>query len=410
MPESELSFANTSHGNDETSSKVSGTNTANELPDDSCIQGAMRACSQDEAGVHISFPHAPPLGNCQYGHQVCNLGVWGACVGLVAPLPRDNCNIDGDDANCNGAANEGCECIDAQSSRACGVSALGVCKLGLQACEGGTWGSCEGAVNPTSEKCDQKGIDEDCDGDIDLADADCACIEGEQELCTRPEQGDCHLGIKTCVKGQWSACQPRFPRLDLESCAPPRMDAHGSAPGDEDCDGQVNNTPTTGKDPVDCKIYMVDEDKDGYGAIGLNYNLGQDGFTYGCFCQGHVPLPSMVLAPEGQHNKDCGDCPLDGAPVHPGVKDPQTRPSTCLERIKWKGGSFDFNCTGSIDLERASLAKCVEQEGQCVTQTGDWNHMVPACGESGRIGSECISTEPPCELLPSMVVEIQRCL
>ena len=55
----------------------------------------------------------------------------------------------------------------------CGESDVGVCQLGIRTCTAGVWGTCEGAVYPTTEICDN-GLDDDCDGWTDLDDASCS--------------------------------------------------------------------------------------------------------------------------------------------------------------------------------------------------------------------------------------------
>lgn len=57
-------------------------------------------------------------------------------------------------------------------TRTCGDTNVGACQLGQRPCNGGTWGTCQGAINPVTEVCDN-GLDDDCDGFTDGADADC---------------------------------------------------------------------------------------------------------------------------------------------------------------------------------------------------------------------------------------------
>lgn len=64
---------------------------------------------------------------------------------------------------CTDATPQSCNTGD---SRLCpGGLDTGLCKAGVQLCEGGKWSDCKGAVDPVVEKCD--GRDNDCDGRID---------------------------------------------------------------------------------------------------------------------------------------------------------------------------------------------------------------------------------------------------
>jgi signal transduction histidine kinase len=59
-----------------------------------------------------------------------------------ATRPRRTILALGDDATCNGQANEGCTCINDQT-RGCGTGGTG-CAYGTETCSGGNWGSCPG--------------------------------------------------------------------------------------------------------------------------------------------------------------------------------------------------------------------------------------------------------------------------
>src|SRR5690606_19263924 len=70
------------------------------------------------------------FGPCTAGTQSCESSLegsassWGNCVGAVAPQVEDSCVVIGDDANCNGASNDGCECrtsADCEDSFACTI-------------------------------------------------------------------------------------------------------------------------------------------------------------------------------------------------------------------------------------------------------------------------------------------------
>lgn len=104
------------------------------------------------------------VGICKYGTQSCSFGNWGECRGSVNPQ-AETCN--GLDDDCDGQADEGCECTSGQS-RTCGLT-IGACKFGTQVCTTGVWKDCVGAVSPKTEECSNT-IDDDCDG---LVDEDC---------------------------------------------------------------------------------------------------------------------------------------------------------------------------------------------------------------------------------------------
>jgi beta-lactamase superfamily II metal-dependent hydrolase len=107
-----------------------------------------------------------------YGHPQPNAMARLADVG--ATVWRTD--VDGDLAVVvNGSGytiNDTAVCSEGET-RSCGTTDIGACSLGLETCGGGAWGACEGAMEPVAEICDN-GLDDDCDGATDDADADCA--------------------------------------------------------------------------------------------------------------------------------------------------------------------------------------------------------------------------------------------
>ncbi|MEM9069624.1 MAG: MopE-related protein [Myxococcota bacterium] len=184
-----------------------------------CIDGTMQACGTD-------------VGACMAGVQTCTSGAFGACAGEIAPATEecngidDDCDgvmdddlvapacalqmgvcagsaqpcsgaggftaceaadygpsyqadetaCDGQDNDCDGTIDEGCDCIDG-TTQDCGLS-TGVCERGVQTCVAGEFGACEGATDPTPEVCN--GQDDDCNGasDDNLTLPPCALTEG----------------------------------------------------------------------------------------------------------------------------------------------------------------------------------------------------------------------------------------
>ena len=89
---------------------------------------------------------------------------WGACSGGVGPAAADTC-VKGDDSNCDGTPNEGCACVSTDAPRSCAAAgALGNCAAGTQSCStAGQWGAC--SIQPAAaDSCAIKGDDATCNG------------------------------------------------------------------------------------------------------------------------------------------------------------------------------------------------------------------------------------------------------
>ncbi len=97
---------------------------------------------------------------CGGGAERCEGGAWGACS---APVPTPEVCGNGEDDDCDGVIDDGCQCTDGDT-QACGRD-RGVCQAGTQTCAGGAWGDCTGAVGGSEETCN--GLDDDCDGTTD---------------------------------------------------------------------------------------------------------------------------------------------------------------------------------------------------------------------------------------------------
>jgi len=157
----------------------------------SCVDGETQACGS-----------TTDTGPCQIGTRTCVNGVFGQCVGAVAPAARDAC-APGDDANCNGIANEGCSCINGETQQ-CGSTNTGPCSFGTQTCMNGAFGTCQGAVNPAANDTCAVGDDANCNG---IANEGCSCINGDVRSCGTTDVGACALGSQTCTNGAFGACQ-----------------------------------------------------------------------------------------------------------------------------------------------------------------------------------------------------------
>ena len=123
------------------------------------------------------------IGQCSYGYEVCVAGNFTGCT-AVKPQPE---LCDGLDNDCNGI-------VDDIAPQSCGVSSVGVCKLGYRTCAAGRWSDCIGNVDPINELCD--GLDNDCDGLVDegnVCDKDSDGVVNKDDNCpdtANPDQAD----------------------------------------------------------------------------------------------------------------------------------------------------------------------------------------------------------------------------
>ncbi len=123
-------------------------------------EGLNRACATD----------------CGTGTETCVAGNWQGCD--APPVEAEVC--DGLDNNCDGSTDPGCECTPGETQQ-CGSA--DACETGTQTCGAdGTWGACEGAVEPEPEMCD--GFDNDCDGEVDESDIETNLLCGPGQKCT----------------------------------------------------------------------------------------------------------------------------------------------------------------------------------------------------------------------------------
>jgi hypothetical protein len=164
-------------------------NDCDGLPDNTidttctCIIGDTQPC-----GAH---PDRDGNGACHAGTQVCEAGVqnvtsrFGACNGSVGPAQRDLCTTRGDDSDCNGMPNGGCQCI-----------------------AGGGNAPCSGDAN--NARCSPQGTCAPCQ-----ANADCSLVSGGRSICNagRCVAARCGDGIVTAGE----ACDDGN-SVDSDSC------------------------------------------------------------------------------------------------------------------------------------------------------------------------------------------------
>lgn len=145
-----------------------------------CVGDETRSCADVGA-----------KGTCAQGIQQCQDGAWSACS--ITPAAKDTC-VPGNDDNCNGTPNEGCECLQGQT-RPCSQGGLyGKCAGGTQTCTAqGIWGPC--SIQPSAEDTCAQGNDDNCNG---VPNQGCLCINN----VTTRSCGDCNDGTQVCTNGK----------------------------------------------------------------------------------------------------------------------------------------------------------------------------------------------------------------
>ena len=175
---------------------------------------------------------------CRADCECSNFEFDGVCIsGKCKSFNREPCNAKGKKREC---------LLPEKYSKGC--------KKGIQACQPNylegykSWGNCERlapAEREDTQTLCQDGIDNDCDGKIDLADPECKnfCNPGKKESCYSLEAeekktgkstqgvGECRAGTKTCAaSGVWGPC--------LREKLPSPEECNLK---DDDCNGQIDD-------------------------------------------------------------------------------------------------------------------------------------------------------------------------
>ncbi|HVZ33285.1 MAG TPA: hypothetical protein VG963_12720, partial [Polyangiaceae bacterium] len=109
-------------------------NDCDGVPDNTIDAVCTCAISTSQpCGTH---PGLDGHGNCRAGVQLCVGGdtnnsssAWAACTGSVGPAGADSCTVAGDDSNCDGIPNGGCQCVGSNSAN-CTDPAASRCSAG----------------------------------------------------------------------------------------------------------------------------------------------------------------------------------------------------------------------------------------------------------------------------------------
>jgi hypothetical protein len=348
--------------------------------DDDC-NGPVDDRCDCEAGVTAACFRGDPAhrgqGVCADGAMRCEgteFGRWTECAGDVLEGP-EVCDEAGLDEDCDGVANEGCEC-SGDGDLPCGTDE-GECAAGVQRCVDGMRTACEGAVGPVAERCD--GLDEDCDGMVD---------EGLSRRCGF-DRGICIAGVELCAAGTWGSCDGAVlpvaevcngldddcdgmtDELVTRACG---TDVGACVAGTETCAGGAFGACAGSIAPIDEVCNGEDDDCDGTTDEGLVRGCGTD-------------VGECVAGTETCRDGSWGACAGSVGPA--------------AERCD---GRLDESCDGTVDegcaCTTGATRACGTDVGRCVagSQTCDGAGMWGACAGSTDPRTEtCDGTDDDCD-------------
>lgn len=241
--------------------------------DESCMPSQTTLCWETEDGEPLPEPPDELLGSCRFGVRTCGRDrTWGACIGAVAPQESDSCEP-GADESCNGVPNEGCRCSDGDT-RACGED-RGNCELGTQTCSKGVWGACTGGVRPQAQdSCAIDGDDANCNGVANegcpcIADETQACNDCGTRSCEPAKRawGSCSAPRAPAI----TRCSESEDAVETCNSAGRWASTSCSAPS-----AQCTSRCEVSDGVASCVVHAADVDSDGYGSKLCTQDPGTD--------------------------------------------------------------------------------------------------------------------------------------
>ena len=358
-----------------------------EIPLEQCGSGADEDCDgvADEADctdvppgqTEVVVSCGSDVGECKSGTMTCDLtGVCGPCAGALLPAAKELCN--GLDDDCDGAVDVACAWCDDGAKKPCTPPGLddSCADTGVSVCQSGAWGPCI-SNQPPAEICD--GLDNDCNGSVDET---CDCTPADVAACGPPDVGLCKPGHRICQpEGLWGPC---------EGGLPPQVEVCDGA--DNDCDGEADEAPCVCAvgDLLQCST-DVGECEPGWQQC-LNNAWSP--------CSGVLPVPEVC---DGLDN-DCDATSDEDFPCRCGDVQPcSTNVGECVEGtvtcVPTNGGAWSqwTPCTGILPAEEV----CDAKDNDC---DGTNDEGLAGCGLAASCMSGCyVAHDGPSTIAMSML-------
>jgi MYXO-CTERM domain-containing protein len=167
----------------------------------------------------------------------CSWGTYGECAGVM----------------CTGMETQACFTGLAVNR------SVGTCKDGEQTCSNGEFGACVGEVLPARENCSDN-LDNDCDGNLDAADPDCAAMLGQLGAACA-DRTECIVGLECYVPPSQDAFLGGYCTRTCTTATDCEGGVCGSSGGDRMC---LQSCSAAG----DCRAgYLCSEFSDGRGCV-----------------------------------------------------------------------------------------------------------------------------------------------
>jgi hypothetical protein len=327
-------------------------------------------------------------GTCATGVRSCVDGELSPCSSYVVPATEECGATEAVDEDCNGNVDDGCPCQGSETQRCYDgpafTAGVGLCKAGMQVCQSGVFGPCEGAITPEPESCSNDGADDDCDRRVDD-------VSGRNGLCfDLTKLGACFFGTRVC-SGSALVCDTPAPEPTETACDMV----------DEDCDGNIDEAFPLATDEENCGACNTRCAADQRCCGGMCRNVDSDPAN----CGG---CNTMCSAGDACCNGDCtvtnSDQHCGGCNIECGAQQDCCGGTTCtnIDTIASCGGCNIACDPGQGCCNSACVAlDTAEHCGGCgITCTETQECCEGACvmrGNSGHCGGGCDITCPePC--------------